>query len=206
MSQIIHIVSKLTIEIVAEYGLLGILVLMTLEAASIPFPSFITMPFAGFLVSRGYWHLGVIILIGTLGNSLGGSLAFWFGYKKGETWIRTFIRKFGKFILLSEAKFDKGINLFNQYDKKIIFVSRIIPIVRAFTSLPAGVARLNFSSFLLLSTLGNILYVAFLSYLGFILGENWAIITPIFKKFQYLIFISFILIIIFYLYKRKKKN
>jgi len=206
MSQIVHIITELTISSVDKFGLLGIFVLMTLESASIPFPSFITMPFAGFLVSQGYWHLSIIVLIGILGNSFGGILAYWFGYKKGETWVRAFIKKFGKFILLSEEKFNKGIDLFNKFDKKIVFISRVVPVIRAFTSLPAGVAKINFPSFVLLSLLGNIIYVFFLGYTGYILGENWSLIAPIFKKFQYIILGSIIFLILFFIYKKIKKN
>lgn len=206
MSEIIKLVTELTISLIDKYGLLGIFILMTLESASIPFPSFITMPFAGFLASTGYWPLSIIILIGILGNTVGGILAYWFGYKKGETWIRAFIRKFGKFIFLSEEKFNKGIELFNKFDKKIVFASRIIPIVRAFTSLPAGVAKVNFPSFVVLSILGNVIYVALLGYLGFILGENWSLIAPIFKQLQYVILGLILLVIVYFIFKKTKKS
>lgn len=206
MSEIVKLVTELTISLIDKYGLFGIFTLMTLESASIPFPSFITMPFAGFLASTGYWHLSTIILIGILGNTFGGIFAYWFGYKKGEIWIRAFIRKFGKFILLSEEKFNKGIELFNKFDKKIVFASRIIPIVRAFTSLPAGVAKVNFPSFVILSILGNIIYVTFLGYLGFVLGENWSLIAPIFKQLQYIILGLILLVIVYFIFKKTKKN
>jgi len=206
MSEIVKTITNLTIDLVSKFGIPGIFILMALESASIPFPSFITMPFAGFLVTQGYWSLATVIIIGVLGNTFGGALAYLFGYKKGETWVRAFIRKFGKYILLTEEKFDIGIGLFNKHDKKISFISRIVPIVRAFTSLPAGVAKVKFVPFLILSTLGNIIYVSLLGYIGYVLGDNWQIIGPIFKKLQYLI-IGIILIAIFYfIFKKKKKN
>lgn len=206
MTEIIHIIYELTINLVSEFGIFGVFILMTLESASIPFPSFITMPFAGFLSTKGYWHLGVVIVIGILGNSLGGILAYWFGYKKGETWVRTFIKKFGKYILLSEEKFNTGINLFNKNDRKIVFISRVVPIVRAFTSLPAGVAKIKFIPFVLLSLLGNIVYVTILGYLGFALGENWSIIAPIFKKIQYIIVALILFSVVYFIFKKTKKN
>lgn len=206
MSEIVKLVTELTISLIDKYGLLGIFTLMTLESASIPFPSFITMPFAGFLASTGYWNLSLIIIIGILGNTFGGILAYWFGYKKGETWVRVFIKKFGKFILLSEEKFNKGIELFNKYDKRIIFVSRIVPIIRAFTSLPAGVAKVNFPSFVALSILGNIIYVTLLGYIGFVLGENWSLIAPIFKQLQYIILGLILLVIVYFIFRKTKKN
>lgn len=206
MSELIHFITQLTISLVSDFGIIGIFVLMTLESASIPFPSFVTMPFAGFLSTSGYWPLSIAIIAGILGNTFGGILAYWFGYKKGESWVRSFIRKLGKYILLSEEKFEIGISLFKKYDKKIAFISRIIPVVRAFTSLPAGVAKINFSSFAILSLLGNIFYVTFLAYLGYVLGENWGIIGPVFKKLQYLIFASILFLIAYFIFKKTKKK
>jgi len=205
MSEVIINISNLAISLVSNFGLLGIFILMTLESASIPFPSFITMPLAGFLATKGYWHIGVAVVIGILGNSFGGILAYWFGYKKGESWIRIFIKNFGKYILLNEQKFNIGTDLFKKYDKKIAFISRIIPVVRAFNSLPAGVAKVSFWAFVTYSLLGNIIYVTFSTYLGFILGENWRIIGPIFKKIQFLVLGFILLTVIYFSYRRFRK-
>lgn len=181
---------------------------MTAESALIPIPSEITMAFAGFLAGAGFMNFWVVIFIGAVGNLFGSLLAFYLGRKMGEEWIRIAIKKWGKWILVHEKDFDTSLRWFKKYGQGITFGSRLLPIVRTFISLPAGIAEMNVGKFAAFTFIGSFLWSAFLAYLGLKLGQNWEVIDPYFRKFQFAIIGLFGAAIGFYIYshlKRKKE-
>ncbi|OGM15119.1 hypothetical protein A2V56_03860 [Candidatus Woesebacteria bacterium RBG_19FT_COMBO_42_9] len=172
---------------IETYGLSAIFVLMTAESALIPIPSEITMPFGGFLAGRGVVPFWSVVFIGALGNLIGSLLAYYLGYVKGEEWVRVVIRKWGKWLLIREEEFDKSKEWFAKYGQGITFGSRLLPIVRTFISLPAGIAKMNLPLFALLTFIGSFFWSGILAYVGLKLGENWLSIEPVFRKFQFVI-------------------
>ncbi|HKB88661.1 MAG TPA: DedA family protein [Patescibacteria group bacterium] len=189
------------------YGYLAVFVLMTLESALIPIPSEITMTFAGFLSGTGHLNIWVVVLVGALGNLFGSLLAFWLGEKMGEMWIRTAIKKWGKWILVHEKDFDMSLAWFKKYGQGITFGSRLLPIVRTFISLPAGIADMNIVKFGIFTFIGSFIWSGVLAYLGLKLGQNWLAIDPIFRKFQFLIIGLVGLGVVYYIYSHlRKKN
>ena len=189
----LEMLSSFIINFIQSTGYVGIFVLMTLESALIPIPSEITMPFAGFLASTGKLSVPLIIAAGTLGNLIGSLIAYGLGYFLEETVILSLIRKYGKFILISEHEYQQSRKWFIKYGSSIAFFSRILPAVRTFISLPAGLSEMNIWKFSLYTTLGSFLWSAFLTYVGLILGENWHSLEPYYRKFEYLIAAVFIL-------------
>jgi membrane protein DedA with SNARE-associated domain len=173
--------------LINAYGLWAVFLLMTAESALIPIPSEVTMPFAGFLVGRGVLDFWLVVFIGALGNLLGSLLAYWLGFAKGEEWVRFAIRKWGKWLLMREEEFDRSKVWFKKYGQGITFASRLLPIVRTFISLPAGIARMNLTYFSILTFVGSFVWSAFLAWLGLKLGQNWLAIEPYFRKFQIVI-------------------
>ncbi|OGM16615.1 hypothetical protein A2V61_03060 [Candidatus Woesebacteria bacterium RBG_19FT_COMBO_47_8] len=198
-------VANLT-SLISSYGLLAVFVLMTAESALIPIPSEITMPFAGFLAGMGVMNFWVAILIGAIGNLTGSLLAYWLGYVKGEEWVRLAIRKWGKWLLIREHEYDKAKDWYQKYGQGITFASRLLPIVRTFISLPAGIARMNLPLFSLLTFIGSLLWSGFLAYIGLKLGENWLAIEPYFRKFQFVIVGLGIAAVGFYIYTHLKRR
>lgn len=180
--------------LISNYGLLAVFLLMTAESALIPIPSEITMPFAGFLAGRGVFDFWTVIAVGALGNLTGSLLAYWLGYAKGEDWVRIAIRKWGKWLLIRESEYDKSKAWYQKYGQGITFASRLLPIVRTFISLPAGIAKMNLPLFSTLTFIGSLFWSSVLAYVGLKLGENWLSIEPYFRKFQLLIIIIFILL------------
>ena len=180
------LVSNLT-SLISSYGLLAVFVLMTAESALVPIPSEITMPFAGFMAGMGVFDFWTAVAVGALGNLVGSLLAYWLGYAKGEDWVRFAIRRWGKWLLIREHEYDKSKAWYQKYGQGITFASRLLPIVRTFISLPAGIARMNLSLFSLLTFIGSFLWSAVLAYVGLKLGENWLSIEPFFRKFQFVI-------------------
>jgi len=190
---------------ISSYGYVAVFLLMTGESALIPIPSEVTMTFAGFLAGAGILNIWILISIGALGNLLGSVLAFWLGRVMGETWIRLFIKKWGKWLLIQEKDFDMSLRWFKRYGQGITFGSRLLPIVRTFISLPAGIAEMNLAKFSLFTFIGSFIWSGVLAYMGLKLGQNWQIIEPYFRKFQFLI-IGLFVIAAFWYVKRHFKS
>lgn len=200
------LISNLT-NIISSYGVLAVFILMTLESALIPIPSEVTMPFAGFLAGRGQMNFWLAVFAGASGNLAGSLLAYWLGYTKGETWVRIAIRKWGKWLLIKEEEYDKAKSWFHKYGQGVTFASRLLPVVRTFISLPAGIAKMDLPLFSLLTFIGSLLWSTFLAFLGLKLGQKWQIIEPYFRKFQIVIVILGIALVGIYIWKHlKRKN
>lgn len=202
MQQITSILTSL----ISSYGLGAVFILMTLESALIPIPSEITMTFAGFLAGIGAINFVLVIIIGAFGNLVGSLLAFWLGRAMGESWIRIAIRKWGKWLLVHEKDFDTSLRWFKKYGQGITFGSRLLPIVRTFISLPAGIADMNVVKFGIFTFIGSLLWSGVLAYLGLKLGQNWEIIDPYFRKFQFIIIGLFVAAFAYYIYRHLKRG
>ncbi len=177
---------------------------MALESALIPIPSEVTMPFSGFLVTMGRFSFWLIVIVGALGN-LAGSLAAYYLGLFGEEKVREVIRKWGKFALISEREYDHAEKWFKKHGEIIVFISRLLPVIRTFISLPAGISRMNLKKFILYTILGSLIWSAILTYIGVVLGSNWLNIGGLFHKFDILISISLAVVIIWY-FQRKLRH
>lgn len=157
---------------IAHLGYPGVLLLMTLESACIPIPSEAIMPFAGALIkidpARGF-NLHVLAFVGALGNLLGSIIAYGVGHVGG----RPFLEKYGKFVLIRKRDIDKADHYFQKYGEMTVLVSRVLPIVRTFISLPAGISRMHFGRFCAYTFIGALPFCYLLTWAGDILGRNW---------------------------------
>jgi membrane protein DedA with SNARE-associated domain len=192
------------IYIIQNYGLLAVFLLMTAESALIPLPSEVTMPFAGFMAGKGLVNFPLVIIVGALGNLVGSLLSYWLGFVKGEDWTRIAIRNWGKWFLVKEADFDKGKHWLAHYGGFVAFFSRLLPIVRTYVSLPAGIAKINIYTFSALTFLGSLIWSALLAWLGLQLGHNWTAVEPYFRKFQLIIVALILLGVYFYVHAHLK--
>lgn len=198
----LEFLSGTIIHLIQTTGYIGVFFLMTIESALIPFPSEVTMPFAGFLSQSGTLSLYLVILFGALGNLAGSLIAYAIGYFLEETVILNLIKKYGKFILITEHEYQKSRHWFNKYGGSITFFSRLLPGVRTFISLPAGLAEMNIWRFSIYTFLGSLVWSSVLASIGFYLGANWHSLEGYFKKFEYAIFAILILCFIWYLNKK----
>lgn len=198
-------VTNLT-SLISTYGYVAIFVLMAAESALIPIPSEITMVFAGFLAGSGVMNIWIAILVGAFGNLGGSLLAFWLGEKLGEERIRVLIKKYGKWILVHEKDFDLALKWFKKYGQGITFGSRLLPIIRTFISLPAGIADMNITLFGVYTFVGSLLWTGVLAFLGLKLGQNWLAIDPYFKKFQFIIIGLCVVGVGLYIYRHIKNS
>jgi len=190
------------INLISSWGYSGILVLMTIESACVPLPSEIIMPFSGYLVSTGRFNLHLASITGALGCAIGSTISYFAGYYGG----RPLILKYGKYILISKHELDRADRFFTRFGSSAVFIARLLPIVRTFISLPAGISKMPFGRFIIYSFIGSLPWCYALVYAGKILGENWLIIKNYIRKFDILIAIFIIaLIALFIIYKIKAR-
>lgn len=157
--------------------------MMAIESACIPLPSEIIMPFSGYLVFQGRFSLWGIAIAGSLGSVAGSVLAYWVGIAGG----RGFLEKYGKYFLISRHDLDIADKFFQKYGSSAVFFSRMMPVVRTFISLPAGISRMNFGKFVVYTFVGSIPWCFGLGYLGKVMGENWDTLGGYFHKFDFAI-------------------
>jgi membrane protein DedA with SNARE-associated domain len=149
-------------------GALGVFVLMTLESACVPIPSEAIMLFAGFNVSEGNLTMVAVVVAGVLGNVVGSCIAYAAGY-----YARIDLLEKSRIIHVSHARLAQADRWFERYGDATVFFSRMLPIVRTFISLPAGIARMPFWRFVILTTLGCIPWVVLLAVVGREVGDQW---------------------------------
>jgi membrane protein DedA with SNARE-associated domain len=155
--------------VVADLGLAGIFVLMTLESACIPIPSEATMLFAGFNVANGEYSLFAAVAVGSVANLVGSWIAYAIGYY-GRIDI---LEKHGKKLHIKKSHLEWADSWFERHGDATVFFSRMLPIIRTFISLPAGVAKMPFWRFSVLTLLGCIPWVLMLTLIGKAAGDNW---------------------------------
>jgi membrane protein DedA with SNARE-associated domain len=191
---ILHQLGDVAINWINSIGYLGILLGMILESACIPIPSEVIMPFGGYLVSTGHLNLIGVILIGTLGNIIGSLIAYAIGHWGGKR----FINRFGKYVFLSQKHLESAEKWFDKRGEIAVFVSRILPAIRTFISLPAGIARMSLGKFLTYTALGSVIWSSILTYIGYLLGKNWENIQNFLHPIAYLV-AAIVMVIIVYL-------
>jgi len=175
---------------------------MAIESACIPLPSEIIMPLAGwFLVDDrglGVEWLFLAAFCGALGNLIGSLLAYAVGAWGG----RPFLLRYGRFVLISRHEVEQAERWFARYGARAVFISRVLPVVRTFISLPAGVARMNIWRFTILTFVGSFPWSLGLAWAGFVLGENWERIREWMRPADIPILIVLTALVVWYIYRR----
>ena len=156
-------------DVVGDLGLAGIFLLMAPESACIPIPSEATMLFAGFNVSEGKYSLFEAVAVGSLANLVGS----WVAYAVGYFGRIELLEKHGKLLHIKPSHLQWADRWFERYGAPAVFFSRMLPIIRTFISLPAGVARMPFWKFTVLTLAGCIPWIFMLTFIGQQVGANW---------------------------------
>jgi membrane protein DedA with SNARE-associated domain len=202
MQDIVSWLVNFATDVVAAWGLPGVFVLMTLESACIPVPSEAIMLFAGFAVSQGDMSFVGAVAAGVLGNVVGSWLAYWAGLYGG----RPFIDRWGKYILLRHHHLELAERWFDRWGAPTVFFSRMLPIVRTFISLPAGMARMPFWRFTLYTLLGCIPWVILLTWIGVEAGDNWETIERQLKWLDYIVVAAIVGVIVWLVVRRLRRG
>lgn len=180
----------------------GVVILMALESAAIPIPSEIIMPLAGWMLIEdkglGMAQVALAGLYGSLGCLLGSWISYWVGLKGG----RPLLERYGKYLLITPRDLDWADRWFLRYGEATVFFSRLLPVIRTFISLPAGIAKMNFWRFSLFSFVGSFPWCFGLAYGGYVLGEYWVSIRAFMRPFDLPIIIILVLLLAFFIWRR----
>jgi membrane protein DedA with SNARE-associated domain len=145
-----------------QWGYLGIVLLMAMESSIIPVPSEVVIPPAAFWVAQGKMSLWGVIAAGTFGSWLGSAISYWLALWLG----RLVIVKWGRFVLISEEKLERAERFVHRYEAGGIFFARLLPVIRHLISIPAGIVRMNFGLFSLMTVLGSFTWCSILAWFG----------------------------------------
>ena len=192
---------EIIIDFLTEWGYTALFITMALENMNIPIPSEIILGFAGFLVSQQIFSFWPTILVGTIAGLTGSLLSYYIGLKGGREFMLRHTAKGG----LGAKKLVAAKNWFETYGGIAIFTGRLLPGIRTFISLPAGISRYPLSPFILYTILGTIPWTILLVYLGDMLGENWTLLLAYKIEIAVISFIATgIIAVIFYFYQKQR--
>jgi membrane protein DedA with SNARE-associated domain len=183
-------------------GYAGIVLLMAIESACIPLPSELIMPFAGYLVSQGRFSLILAATAGAIGCNLGSVIAYEIGYYGG----RPLVEKYGSYILMSRHDVEIADRFFKKFGGLAIFVGRLLPVVRTFIALPAGIARMPRGPFHVYTFLGSWPWCFGLAYIGMKLGDHWMDLKPYFLRFKEVIVVLLLVGIVWFVWTHWKNR
>ncbi|HXQ40599.1 MAG TPA: DedA family protein [Candidatus Udaeobacter sp.] len=186
------------VAVISASGLTGIALLMAIESACIPLPSEIIMPFSGYLASTGRFSLILVATAGALGCNLGSSVAYFVGYRGG----RPIIERWGGYILMSHQDLDQAERFFARFGSLAVFIARLLPVVRTFIALPAGIARMPQLKFQIYTFLGSWPWCFALAWIGYRLGQAWESdprLRAVMHRLDLLAVLAIVLAVVWYL-------
>lgn len=161
------------IQTIAAWGYLGIFLLMLLENLVPPIPSELIMPLAGFAAVQGKLNAFGVVLAGTAGSVIGALPWYFLGKRVGEKRLRQWLTRYGRWVALSVEDLERSQRWFSRYGGALVFLGRLIPGIRTYVSIPAGLEGMPMLPFLLFSTLGTVVWVSLLTAMGYLLGQNY---------------------------------
>jgi membrane protein DedA with SNARE-associated domain len=211
LGDIINAITKWATSLIGLLGYPGLGFVMFLENVFPPIPSEIVLPMAGFMTTAAgvaefkahtQFTLWGITLVGCLGSVVGAWTFYGLGRLLGEKRTRILIRKVGKYALLKEEDFDRSLQWFNRYKKPVIFFGRLIPIIRSLISIPAGIFEMNPLIFTAFTAVGTAIWSFLLAFAGSILGSYWPAVTNFINKYQIIIEILLVGLILWFVISR----
>lgn len=204
-ANVLSLVAHFIIATISATGYWGVLLLMAIESACIPLPSEVTMTFSGYLVHTGRFDLFLVATAGALGCNLGSEIAYLIGAYGG----RPLVERYGRFVLLSPRDLDRTTRFFDKYGSITVFVARLLPVVRTFIALPAGIARMSKLRFHIYTFLGSWPWCFALAYAGMRLGQEWdsnPAFQQDFRRFQSIVLVLLIVAIGWFLWSHWKRR
>ncbi|HEY4032809.1 MAG TPA: DedA family protein [Ktedonobacteraceae bacterium] len=210
LSHLTDSLTQLITNLYAMTGLFGIVLAMAIESCCIPLPSEIVMPLAGIMIARGTILQGMnpllaiflVALSGAIGCLIGSIVAYGIGYKGG----RPLMLKYGRYVLISQHDADKADAFFQRWGSVTAFFSRLLPVVRTYISLPAGIAKMPFIRFCIYSFLGSLPWCFVLAYAGFALGNQVSKLGSILHGLDVVILIVLVILVALYIWRHIRND
>ena len=202
VSTVVKILGGFIVAFISGSGYIGITLLMAIESACIPLPSEVIMPFSGYLVSAGHFSLWGVAVAGALGCNIGSIVAYFVGAVGG----RPLAERYGRYVLITRHDLEMADRFFARYGDWAVFIARLLPVVRTFIALPAGISRMNFARFNIYTFLGSLPWCFALAYAGMKLGERWDTLGPYFHHFDTVFLILIVVGAIWFIRNRWKNR
>ena len=196
-------VSAWVLVIMAKFGYLGIIFAMFAENVFPPIPSELIMPAAGFAVARGDLNLILVILAGTLGSVFGALPLYYLGRLLNEDRLMVFTQKYGKYVFVKPSDIQSSSVWFDKHGSKAVFFGRMLPGIRSFISIPAGMSKMPILPFLAFTALGSSIWTSLLTIAGYYFGENYEVIETMLAPYSKGFLLLAVVIIIAWFIKRR---
>ncbi len=190
------------VKTIGNMGYPGIVVLMALESSFFPFPSEVVVPPAGYLAARGEMNIWLVIFSGLAGSILGAIFNYWLAMRFG----RPFFERYGRYLLVSEKALGKADRFFDEHGHISTLEGRLLPGIRQYISLPAGLTRMDFSLFCIFTALGAGAWVTVLALLGFWFGKNQELLMPYLHRATLGAVLLSLVLVAGYLWCRRRSN
>ena len=200
MEAILTHLGQFVVHMISSLGYAGVFFAMAIESACIPLPSEIILPFTGYMVFSGHFAFWQAVVAATLGNLFGSLVAYYVGVWGG----RPFLKRYGRYFFINEQELAWTEQLFERHGEATVFVGRILPVVRTFISLPAGIARMNPLKMSTYTVIGAFLWCTLLIFVGQKLGENWDSLKPYFHRADIVVGGAIVLVVFYVFWKRRR--
>lgn len=174
-------------DIVERLGYAGIAGLIALENVVPPIPSEIILPLAGYMAERGDFWVPGVVLAATIGSLIGALVLYALGALLGDLRLHRLVQRFGRYIGVRTHDLDKANGWFDRYGTIAVLICRLVPVVRSFVSIPAGIRRMPLGQFLLLTAVGSAIWNSVLIGFGWFLGDNWERVGDIVSILSYVV-------------------
>jgi len=190
------------VDMIFQFGYIGIFLLMAIESSFIPFPSEIVLIPAGYLAYQGEMSISLIMISAILGSLVGAYVNYFISMTLG----RSFILRYGKYFFISEETLQKLDTFFYTHGSISTFTGRLIPGIRQLISIPAGMCKMDLKKFSLYTALGAGIWALILTLLGYFIGENQELIHTYLKEITLITLVLVVLLIVWYIKKHKKQK
>jgi membrane protein DedA with SNARE-associated domain len=195
----------LLVSLIASGGYATVAILMAIQSACIPLPSEVIMPLAGYALASTQWQLIILATVAALASNIGSIPAYWIGAKGG----RPMVERYGSYVLLSKRDLDMADHFFARYGSITVLIGRMLPIVRTFIALPAGIAKMNQLRFHIYTFIGSWPWCYALGYVGMKLGSKWQTdprFKAVFQRFHIAVELVFVFGIVWFVWTHWKNR
>lgn len=195
--------ADLITDIMESLGYVGIAALVALENVFPPIPSELILPLAGFLAGQGQFWLPAVVAAATVGSVVGALVLYGLGAWLGEVRLRGVVRRYGKFVLLTENDLDRAIDWFDRRGATAVLVGRLMPVVRSLVSIPAGLNRMPIGRFVVYTAIGSTVWNGALVGLGWVLGDRWQDVNQYGKYLEYAVLALVAGVVVWFVWRRR---
>lgn len=199
---ILQFLSRVVVDVISWGGYGGVFLLMALASANIPIPSEVVMSFVGFLSFQGAFNVWVAVAIGVAGETFGAVVSYWIGLHGG----RAFIDRYGKYVLLPPEDVALAERWIHRYGAKAAFFGRLVPVVRAFIALPAGMFKMDFKKFFASTVFGAAVWSGLLVSIGWFAGTKWEVVHEYVSRFAWVVVLVLAVAFVWWVWRHVRRG